>query len=362
MGEVYDPFFALVVNMTGAWLLWEVAKYQLNSYLPFRPPDEREPLTALKCCGGLIGCVAISFIAVSLPRIGFVVYFLLTVGGQITGALSVDLMGFAGSPKRDIWVFHRMLGLLFVTVGVIMAGLGSSSSSDDSDTDTPEGVEFLVYCCLGFLSGHLFPYQAAVNAAAARTSAYPSFGALMSFRGAAICSSMIFIATRFLVSDSGDHTDSGQTFWKLDPKPVKGVNIPDNINGTSSSSSPSHAPAISWFSGVIGAVHVFIVFTFTRIIGVTVTFVLVLTGILIASLPLDETGFFDMMPKREVRGLRILGVVVVVIGVVFNVFGENNFIKQKIKKGTEFVAQKIGSPMSKNRTSEARGSNSGMQL
>ncbi len=75
------------------------------------------------------------------------------------------------------------------------------------------------------------------------------------------------------------------------------------------------APLISWTGGVCGAIFVTAVIFAVPRLGIAMTFSLVILGQMLITLPLDHYGFLGTQ-IREVNLPRVLGVVLVIVGVI----------------------------------------------
>ena len=76
-----------------------------------------------------------------------------------------------------------------------------------------------------------------------------------------------------------------------------------------------HLPAWAWLGGVAGAIYVSSALILVPRVGATSFMVCVIAGQLIASLLLDYHGWMNL-PVREVSVGRVLGVVMVIVGMV----------------------------------------------
>lgn len=78
-----------------------------------------------------------------------------------------------------------------------------------------------------------------------------------------------------------------------------------------------NAPAWSYIGGVIVATYVVTVTFLVPRIGVTNTIVMVVSGQIVASVLIDHFGYFSV-PTKEINFEKLLGVMLLVIGVYFS--------------------------------------------
>jgi transporter family-2 protein len=80
-------------------------------------------------------------------------------------------------------------------------------------------------------------------------------------------------------------------------------------------SGAKQAPLIAWTGGLLGAFFVTAVILSVPRIGVAMTFSLVILGQMLATLPIDHSGFLGVA-VREVNLPRIIGVFLIICGVI----------------------------------------------
>jgi transporter family-2 protein len=80
-------------------------------------------------------------------------------------------------------------------------------------------------------------------------------------------------------------------------------------------SGAKHAPLIAWTGGLLGAFFVTAVIVSVPRIGVAMTFSLVILGQMLATLPIDHSGFLGVA-VREINLPRIIGVFLIICGVI----------------------------------------------
>ena len=76
-----------------------------------------------------------------------------------------------------------------------------------------------------------------------------------------------------------------------------------------------NAPPIAWVGGLLGAVYVVSVVNLIPRLGVALTFSLLIAGQMVLTLVLDHFGFLGV-PIKEVNVPRVIGVLLIVVGVV----------------------------------------------
>jgi transporter family-2 protein len=76
----------------------------------------------------------------------------------------------------------------------------------------------------------------------------------------------------------------------------------------------AHMPWWGWLGAICGATYVTTVFTAIPVIGAATAIGLTIAGQQVASLFVDRYGWF-LLPRREVSGMRLAGVAVLLTGV-----------------------------------------------
>ncbi len=76
-----------------------------------------------------------------------------------------------------------------------------------------------------------------------------------------------------------------------------------------------NAPVIAWTGGLLGAFFVSAIAASVPRLGVALTFSLAIAGQMLITLVIDHFGFLDV-PVKEISVPRVLGVVLIVVGVI----------------------------------------------
>jgi len=229
-------------------------------------------------CGGLLGAFYVSNAAISVPYIGYSVFYVCFVCGQLSCALTFDRFGILESPVLEIHP-GRYIGCLCAAAGSVALLLASRGG------DTPLG--YTVLMVLGsFLSGVFLVTQSAVNSILRKKSKLSVVHtALISFSAGA--ASLLVISSLTYISP------------------------------TTFSATPLDITALRWwhfFGGIIGLVYVGSAVVFPHIIGYAAFVVALIAGQLVASLLSDRFGLFGPEKASDYDPVGILGVCLGVLG------------------------------------------------
>lgn len=132
---------------------------------------------------------------------------------------------------------------------------------------------------LVFLAGALLPLQAGVNGELARFLGHPLRASLVSF----------LVGSLFL----------GLLVYRLAPGAWEGA---------------GRAPLWAWLGGIGGALYVWGIVALAPRLGALLSFALLVAGQMVSSILLESLGL--LYPERPLTALRLLGVVLLVLGVV----------------------------------------------
>lgn len=139
----------------------------------------------------------------------------------------------------------------------------------------------MIYILLALLAGTILPVQAAINAALRDQLGHPVLASFASFLIGTCCLGLYAVAARIPLSAPNL---TGIEAWK-------------------------------WTGGVLGAVYLTLAIILTPRLGAAVTFGLVITGQLVASVVLDHFGWLGI-PVHQINPQRVLGVILLLTGVV----------------------------------------------
>lgn len=139
-----------------------------------------------------------------------------------------------------------------------------------------------VFVLLALLAGVLAPVQTAVNARLGVSLGHPAFAAITNFAVGGLALLVYLLVVR-------------------PPLP--------------SMARLTELPPAGWVGGLMGASFVFLSIVAAPKLGVALLSVLVIVGQLIAALVIDHFGLFGL-PKHELNVGRVVGVLVVLVGVL----------------------------------------------
>lgn len=140
---------------------------------------------------------------------------------------------------------------------------------------------YWLFLLLALLAGALMPTQAAINNRLATYVQSPVMAAFVSF----VVGTLALLG--YLLASGASWQALGQA---------------------------RQAPAVAWAGGLCGAFFVAAVVWLAPRLGVALTFSILVAGQMLATLAIDHYGFLGI-PVREVNLPRLLGVVLVILGV-----------------------------------------------
>jgi transporter family-2 protein len=229
-----------------------------------------------------IGGTASAFYVVStillFPRLGAVVTVGLFIAGQMLASFALDTFGLLGVvPKTPSAAMVG--GTLIVLAGAAAIVAGQSSGTRQVVAGKTGWI------ALALLAGAVLPVQGVVNGLLRHDLGAPfAVGAVSFFVATVAMVLVLMLALAFLRA----------------PRP--------DVGGLPA------MPWWGWLGGVAGAVYVTTVFTAIPAIGTAATVGLTVAGQQVASVFVDARGWFRL-PKRDVSGLRLAGVIVLLLGV-----------------------------------------------
>lgn len=139
----------------------------------------------------------------------------------------------------------------------------------------------MIYLLLALIAGAFLPVQAGINAALRNELGHPALAALVSFLIGS-CGLGIYALVARLPVAWGELTNVAA--WK-------------------------------WTGGILGAIYVTLAVALLPRLGAAVTFGLIITGQLVASVLLDHFGWLGF-PVHQINPQRVLGVILLLAGVV----------------------------------------------
>lgn len=138
-----------------------------------------------------------------------------------------------------------------------------------------------IYFLLALIAGTMMPTQAAINNKLAAYVQSPVLSAFFSFVIGVVALLVYILATGIPLSQ------------------LSGVR---------------NAPPVSWLGGLCGAFFVTAVVITVPRLGIALTFSILILGQMLITLPIDHFGFLGV-PIKEINLPRVLGIVLVIIGV-----------------------------------------------
>ncbi|MHA2788232.1 DMT family transporter [Corynebacterium sp. S7] len=229
--------------------------------------------------GGALGVVVLTGNILLFPRVGSVQTVILPLSGQIFMGLLIDSFGLFGSPHIELtWV--RFFGAVAVLVGA----LATVGAFDRREAKSGEGRGAMVWLwrAFGLVMGACAAMQVSVNGRLGTVLGSPVQAALVSFAVGASVLFLLLLLTR--------------TPWR-------------GIDGAGEKN-----PWWMWLGGVLGATIVFGTAFLGPIVGTGMTVVLMLLGMMVSSLLIDQFGLLGGH-KRRVAPIQIIGILVIVAGV-----------------------------------------------
>lgn len=231
----------------------------------------------------LIGSVYVTLGAVVGEQIGFSLFFVCIVTGQLLAASCADHFGWFNVQKVKT-TLYRGISLVFVLLGAVLSVLErilDSYKDSDEDSDVP-GWRVGLFMILSVASGYFLALQAPMNhTLTLHLNTLPHRVVWWAFLVGTV---LLIIA--WAVSALLPQIDN------FDLENFKDVDV------------------WRYFAGPLGALYVFFSVFLTPRIGVSLFFILVIAGQLLSSLIIDSLGLFESA-QLDVTFLRLFGVLLV---------------------------------------------------
>ncbi|GLS29447.1 transporter family-2 protein [Mesorhizobium albiziae] len=225
--------------------------------------------------GGTASAFFVASTIVLYPRIGAVTAVGFIISGQMLASLALDIFGLFGIPV------HGLNAGMAVGVVLMLAGAAAIVRGGAGQASFKPG-----WLLLALAGGAVLPLQGAVNSLLRADLGAPMAVGAISFIVATIAMFAVAFAVR-LFSAAGAATGEGL----------------------------ANMPWWGWLGGFAGAAYVTTVFSSIPVIGASATIGLTVAGQQIASLFVDQFGFFRL-PKREISAARLAGVALLLGGVL----------------------------------------------
>lgn len=228
--------------------------------------------------GGLLGVIVLTGNILLFPRVGSVQTVILPLAGQIITGLVIDTLGVFGSPQLPLsWL--RLTGALLVLAGAL-AVVGALRRPTHTPGTAIPGV--WLWRGLGLLMGAAAATQVSVNGRLGTILGSAVEAALVSFAVGTTALFLLLLATR---------------------TPWRGISLAGEKN-----------PWWMWIGGFLGATIVFSTAFLGPVLGTGMTVVLMLLGMMTASLLIDTFALLGA-EKQRVTWTQMLGLLVIIVGV-----------------------------------------------
>ncbi|MCH5462689.1 DMT family transporter [Lactobacillus sp. LC28-10] len=239
--------------------------------------------------GGLLGVIYLTGNIILFPKLGSVQTVIFPVLGQILAGLLIDDFGLFYSPISQLTVV-RGLGALLVLAGVTVTVAGNSwveritgqAGLETVEDEEPKASHLMLWRLFGVLAGMLSATQTAVNGHLGEVLGSKIQAAYVSFLVGTL--SLIVIVLVLRPSLSFQH-GNGKTPWWM------------------------------WIGGLLGALFVLGNVYLVPIIGTGFAVIIVLIGLMIGSLLIDQFGWLSS-EKNPVTLLQLGGLLIMVVGVM----------------------------------------------
>eukprot|EP00924_Labyrinthula_sp_SR-Ha-C_P009558 snap_masked-scaffold_2-processed-gene-27.24-mRNA-1 protein AED:1.00 eAED:1.00 QI:0/0/0/0/1/1/2/0/388 len=228
---------------------------------------------------GFLGAFYIALAPFLGKKIGYNLFFVILISGQMLSSVIADYIGFQGLPKRTLTA-HRGIGLSLVVIGAVLTVV-------DGFLDNLSIGTIFIYIILSILCGAVFGTQPAMNSKLTKElDTQPHrVGCLGSF--VSIFWTALFMAVAIPITDE-----------ELNFKGLSGL------------------PVWKFTGGILASTFVFGSIILARKIGVSIFVSLTIAGQLTISSIIDSFGLLEA-DQVDLSVLRIMGTFVVVFAVVF---------------------------------------------
>jgi|GEM_PF-57067 len=226
---------------------------------------------------GFIGSFYVGMATFIGPRLGFSLFFVCVVLGQLLTSLTIEYFGFIDIPKAHVSKV-QLFAMFIVIVGAVLAVVERLQVSGSAGL-------LILYVCLSIAAGSGTSIQVAITSAfTKRYGTYPHRTALLAFSVGALVSSIIWGVALIADEDIRSPNFDESTWWM-------------------------------YMGGILGAYYVAISVAVGPVIGLPVFFISVVAGQLVMSAMIDLFGLFEST-QQNVSALRAVGLVLVFIGAV----------------------------------------------
>jgi uncharacterized membrane protein YdcZ (DUF606 family) len=259
--------------------------------------------------GGLLGALYVLLSIYCVSTVGFSVFFLFCITGQIGTSCYMDQAGHLDYPKRPMNKFKWS--------GIILTMSGALLAQDYQQTNTSSSTSSLIVgILLATLSGIFLPIQAGVNKQYLLyrlDSSLPFMATLFSY----------FISIMFMLLLNVVILIFYRTSYPL-------------------SFDEDHAVWWQWVGGLLGSVYVFLAVVTPPVLGIAPYFVSVIAGQLLMSTLADSIGLFAAPKSYAYSGMGISGVLISFLGAILIALAKGKEHQNKIANPNNGIKSEEG--------------------
>jgi len=231
--------------------------------------------------GGVFGVTYLTANILLFPKLGSVQTVIMPVLGQIIMGLIVDNFGLFYSLKDPLTLI-RILGAILVLLGVIGAVSINELINKRHHKMDSESSGLFIWRLFGIIAGMLSAAQAAINGHLGAVLHSTVKAAFFSFLIGTLCILVIVIITRPKLQMI--KSEKGNPWWM-------------------------------WIGGIIGALYILGNVYLVPIVGTGLSVVIILLGLMIGSLMIDQFGILESK-KNPITLAQIISLLVMICGVV----------------------------------------------
>lgn len=242
--------------------------------------------TPLELTGGVWGAIFVASAVFLTPELGFAMFFVLLVAGQLFASLLLDTFGWFGAQKQST-TKPKLLAIAITYIGATLSVIERLIDTFNGEDDTVSPGLVAPFALFAFVGGACLPLQGAINGKMSKKLPSKLHATMVSF----------------LVGTVGCFVGLGVSLI-IDDAPI------DNF-----SSNASDAAWWNWVGGPFGIFVVIAAIVGPMMIGFANYYVCVIAGQLVLSLIFDNFGLLGFA-ENTATALRIVGVSIVLFGVV----------------------------------------------
>jgi transporter family-2 protein len=232
--------------------------------------------------GGLASAIYITATILLFPRLGAVVSVGLLIVGQMIASVALDVLGLLGIAPRPI-TLGDVSGLAAIIAG---AWIIVRAQRVDTVPQPTASANQLGWMLLALAAGAVLPIQGAVNALLRSDVGAPLAAGVVSFVVATVAMVLVLVPS---VAGGSEPRPHARTLASV--------------------------PWWAWLGGICGATYVTAVLTALPVLGAAVVVGLTIVGQQVVAVLFDRYGLMRL-PRRPVAPVRLIGVVLLLVGVV----------------------------------------------